>query len=355
VPDRSTRGKWLLRFRVTLQTSDDRISLITFTDTVMINAQFLRHKVHNPPLLGTQRTGECQFIAHVVVLEEEDTRIDLESGGIVKIQFRLGRLGARGWDLHRDLLVHIRLRDGHVSEVGRRVGRDRNSSRDRKAPSRSTDWRLNSKVVVMGMGCRLSQVLLFHLHGFHAPNSFFAFDTFFLAGLQHLFVLNPKLASLNIEPVERGDNSVGILGETEVGESETAEGTSLVKMVVEGIRSGDRKGCNDVQESLAFNVERDVFDYDSSWDDFVVQSTASPNGLGERRGRGRRSRARRKVGRLRRGQRPFVGRRSRVVHPSRGETSTILILAWYNGRRGLVVIPRIVILGQSRLIVSIVS
>ena len=113
--------------------------------------------------------------------------------------------------------------------------------------------------------------------------------------MKDLFVLDAQLATLDVETVEGSDDGIGIGGLTEVGESQTSEGTLLVEMVIESIGSWNREGSlwrwldptrkeekqrtdDDVKEGFTFNIERDVLDYDSGGYNFVVR-------IGSHRGR----------------------------------------------------------------------
>ena len=82
-------------------------------------------------------------------------------------------------------------------------------------------------------------LFLFHLHGAHPAERLFTLDTFFLACLEHLFVLYAELATLDIETVEGGHDGVCICRLAEISEGEAAELTRLVKMIVERVRCRD--------------------------------------------------------------------------------------------------------------------
>ena len=71
---------------VGVNASDNGISFIAFTDRVMVNTELLSHKVYNPTLLRRQCTGESEFVPHMVILEEEDPRINLERRRVVEVE-----------------------------------------------------------------------------------------------------------------------------------------------------------------------------------------------------------------------------------------------------------------------------
>ena len=93
----------------------------------------------------------------------------------------------------------------------------------------------------------LLELLFLELHGTHAPDSFFALDALFFTLLEHFFVFDTELAALDVEAVERSDNSVRIGCLAEVGKGKAAERARLIEVVVERVGSWDGKrdleGC----------------------------------------------------------------------------------------------------------------
>ena len=91
--------------------------------------------------------------------------------------------------------------------------------------------------------CLLAErsLLLLELHGAHAADGLLAFDALFLTCLQDLLVFDAEFAALDIESVQRGDNSIRVRCLTEVGKRESSELSGLIKMIVEGVRSRDLK------------------------------------------------------------------------------------------------------------------
>lgn len=73
--------------------SNDGVPVFTLTNRVVIDTEFLSNEMHSPPLFGTQSPRERKLIAHVIILEQQDARVDVQCRGIVQIE-----LIARGFD-----------------------------------------------------------------------------------------------------------------------------------------------------------------------------------------------------------------------------------------------------------------
>lgn len=84
--------------------------------------------------------------------------------------------------------------------------------------------------------------VLLDLHGPHAPDGLFALDALLFRGLKDLLVFYTELTSLDIEAIEGSDDGICVYGLAEIGKGQAAEGTLLVKMIVERIRGRDRQG-----------------------------------------------------------------------------------------------------------------
>jgi hypothetical protein len=70
--------------------------------------------------------------------------------------------------------------------------------------------------------------LSLHLHGTHPPQSFFSFDAFFFAGLQHFLVFDAEFTTLDVEAIESDHNCVGIFWRTEISKGKTAKGACRI-------------------------------------------------------------------------------------------------------------------------------
>ena len=66
-------------------------------------------------------------------------------------------------------------------------------------------------------------LFLLQLHRTHPADRLLSLNSLLLPGLEHLFVLNAELTSLDVESVEGGDDRIGICRLTEIRESEPAE------------------------------------------------------------------------------------------------------------------------------------
>ena len=65
---------------------DDCIPLFTLTDRVVIYTELLGDQMHYSSLLWRKRPGECKLVSHVIVLEKQDTRVDLQRRWVIEIQ-----------------------------------------------------------------------------------------------------------------------------------------------------------------------------------------------------------------------------------------------------------------------------
>ena len=70
-----------------INSGDNGVAFFAFTYGVMIDSKLLCNKMNYTTLLWTQCTGEGQLIAHGVVFKEENARINLKCGRIIKVQF----------------------------------------------------------------------------------------------------------------------------------------------------------------------------------------------------------------------------------------------------------------------------
>lgn len=84
-----------------------------------------------------------------------------------------------------------------------------------------------------------SDMFLLELHRAHTTDSLLALDALLFSGLKDLLVFYAELSSLDIEAVQCCDNGICIYRLTEIRESQPAELTGLIKVIVECI------GCRD--------------------------------------------------------------------------------------------------------------
>jgi len=209
----------LLRVRA----GDDSITVVTVANGVVEDAEFLGYEVDDSALLGGEGPGESEFVSHGIVLEEENSGIDFQRGGVVHVKLIWGLLrGGGGWGLG-DCRERGLPRPG-LSREGEGAGR--------------AEW--GDKVVVELV--ELGLLFLLELHGAHPANGLFALDALLFAGLQDLFVLDSESPALDVEAVEGSDDGIRIWGVAEVCKGEATEGACLVEVVVEGIGEGDTEG-----------------------------------------------------------------------------------------------------------------
>ena len=188
----------------------------------------------------------------MVILEQQDSGVDVQGRWIVKIQFiargfysgtcgegrnqalQLLNVGVEEWrgkpgdccELWRGILLllgNVLGGEGSLRWEGRRHDR--------------------AKIVVRGhrRNSMLLLLLLLELHRSHAPNCFLPFNTFLFARLEHLFVFNSQLAALNVEAIQGRHHCIGIARGPEICESKATELTGLVEVIIERIRSWDRQ------------------------------------------------------------------------------------------------------------------
>jgi len=116
----------------------------------------------------------------------------------------------------------------------------------------------------LGSGQRA--VLLFEL----APTfPLFPFDPFTFLERQHLLILDPQFAALEFKVVEDFDDGGRFLGRGEVGEGQTTENT-IVKVVIEGVGQWQVQLGHQLHQLFFLDGERNVFDDDGGWDQFIV-------------------------------------------------------------------------------------
>jgi len=53
------------------------IPLVTFSNRIVVYAKFLCDQVNDSSLLGTEGPGERKLVAHAIVLEKQNPRVDL--------------------------------------------------------------------------------------------------------------------------------------------------------------------------------------------------------------------------------------------------------------------------------------
>jgi hypothetical protein len=237
----------------------------------MVHSKLLRNEVDNTALFGGEGARECKLVTHMIILEQQNARINLQSGCIVHIELGLRRRGL----LHRcyRLLLLLLLESRHGRRLHLNWGRSwldlmniwlgdwhrRHSKRiwvlNRhidKGTTAATSERRITFVVARSHGTTaathhhlllllLFLALFFQLHGPHSANSFLTLDTLLFACLEDFLVLDTKLAALDVETVESCDDGVCICCHAEVGKSQTTELSSRVEMVIKRIWGGDRK------------------------------------------------------------------------------------------------------------------
>jgi len=185
----------------------------------------------------------------MVILEQQDAGVDVQSRGIVKIQFIARGFHSRTCGEGRDQALQLlnvgveewwgKPRDccelwrGILLLLGNILGGEGSLRWEGR-------WHDRAEVVVRGhRRNRLLLLLLLELHRSHAPNCFLPFNTFLFACLEHLFVFNPQLATLNVEPVQGRHHCIGIARGPEIGERKATELTGLVEVIIECIRGWD--------------------------------------------------------------------------------------------------------------------
>ena len=65
----------------------DHATLVTFARRVVVEAELLSDEVNGPSFYRAQRLGEGEFVAHAIILEEQDPRVDFEGAGLVEVEF----------------------------------------------------------------------------------------------------------------------------------------------------------------------------------------------------------------------------------------------------------------------------
>lgn len=73
-------------YSIGVDASHNGVTLFTFAHRVMIDPELLGDEVHNTPLFWRQRPGKSELVAHGVIFEEKDPRIDFKRRWIVEIE-----------------------------------------------------------------------------------------------------------------------------------------------------------------------------------------------------------------------------------------------------------------------------
>lgn len=153
----------------------------------------------------------------------------------------------RQWQRHRRR-DSILLRDRHRGYPWRRVllglvvGTGQLIS-SRKRARRSKSWLANHTKLVMLLHLRHDLVFLFQLHGAHPAESLFALNAFLLARLKDLLVLDAKLTSLDVKPIQSCDDRVCIRGLAEIGKCQSTKLSLSIQMIVKRVGRRDGKRC----------------------------------------------------------------------------------------------------------------
>jgi len=190
----------------------------------------------------------------VVIFEQQDTGVDVQSGWIVKIQFVARGFHRRACGEGRYyalqlLNVGIDERRGEPGDSGKLWGGVLLLLRGILGGEGSLRWEGGwhdwAEVVVRRhRRNRLLLVLLLFLlklHRSHTSNRLLPFNAFLFACLEHLFVFNSQLAALNIEPIQRRYHRISVARGPKIGERKATELTGLVEVVVERVGSWDRQ------------------------------------------------------------------------------------------------------------------
>ena len=188
----------------------------------------------------------------MVILEQQDSGVDVQSRGIVKIQFIARGFHSRTCGEWRDQALQLlnvgveewRRKSGDCCELWRGIllllGNVLGGEGSLRWEGRRHD---RTKIVVRGhrRNRLLLLLLLLELHRSHAPNCFLPLNTFLFAGLEHLFVFNSQLAALNVESIQGRHHRIGIARSPEICESKATELARLVEVIIERIWSWDRQ------------------------------------------------------------------------------------------------------------------
>ncbi len=74
---------------ITRDPSDHGVAFLALAYTVMVHSQSLCSEVDDPSLTWSEGPAERKFVPHAILLEHEDTGVDLQRRGIVEVEFVL--------------------------------------------------------------------------------------------------------------------------------------------------------------------------------------------------------------------------------------------------------------------------
>ena len=192
----------------------------------------VRNSVDDTSLGRAQVGGEDEQIPVLVLLENEQIRVNLEGVGVVKI------------DSKSNISSRHRRRGGGRQVAGKRG---------------------HGCLGLQSLGCHRA-VLLLELS---ATLTLLSFDSLALGRREHLFVLNSQLSALELKVVHSVDDGGRLIGRGEVGESQSTE-NAIVEMVVEGV--GERKAhiSHQLNQLLFLDGKWNVLDDDSGRNELLV-------------------------------------------------------------------------------------
>jgi len=186
----------------------------------------------------------------MVILEQQNSGVDIQSRGIVKIQFIARGFHSRTCGEGRNQALQLlnvgveewRGKSGDCCELWRGILLLLGNILGGEGSLRWEGGRHDRAKIVVRRYRRnhlLLLLLLLELHRSHAPNCFLPFNTFLFARLEDLFIFNSQLAALNVEPIQGRHHRIGVARGPEICESKATELTRLVEVVIERIRSWD--------------------------------------------------------------------------------------------------------------------
>ena len=224
-----------------LAPGDDSVALVALSDRIVEDAKLLGDEVDNSALAGREGAGEGELVAHPVLLEDEDARVDVKRRRVVEVE--LGRLGrdSAGIAARVAAVDAATAARGDLDDRDRRIGTlaagaavTAAHAAAAAAEAEAERDRLNVRVAVghVAAECKIAHLLgnrlragllqlrrddgavLTEHHGLrrrqllllllglldrpHAPKSLLALDALLLASLKNLLVLDAELAAADV-------------------------------------------------------------------------------------------------------------------------------------------------------------
>ena len=195
-------------------------------------AHVMRNSVDDTSLGRAQVRGEDEQISVLVLLEDQQIRVNLESVRVVKI------------DSKSDISSRHRRWRGGRQVAGKRG---------------------HGSLGLQSLGGHRT-VLLLELT---ATLTLFSFNPLALSCREHLLILDSQLSALEFKVVHGVDDSGSLVGRGEVGESQSTENT-VVEMVVEGVGKGETHVSHQLDQLLLLDGKRNVLDDDSGGDELLI-------------------------------------------------------------------------------------